>query len=84
MRADTSVYVVVDDPSFRTSVRRLLRAYGYDTALFESAGVVLQHRDFERALCMDPDVDLAASPESISVVSLWPWACDAHHRRHRQ
>jgi FixJ family two-component response regulator len=51
--------VVDDDPSFRTSVRRLLRAYGYNSTLFESAGAVLQHGNFERALCMVLDIDLA-------------------------
>ncbi|WP_440641391.1 response regulator transcription factor [Bradyrhizobium sp. PUT101] len=59
LRADRSVYVVDDDPSFRRSMRRLLREYGYDATLFESAGALLEHGKFDRALCIVLDIDLA-------------------------
>ena len=59
LRADGSVYVVDDDPSFRTSTRRLLREHGYDATLFESARALLQHGKFDQALCIVLDIDLA-------------------------
>ncbi|WP_306556719.1 MULTISPECIES: response regulator transcription factor [Bradyrhizobium] len=51
--------MVDDDPSFRRSMKRLLREHGYDTALFDSARAVLQHENFDQALCMILDIDLA-------------------------
>lgn len=51
--------MVDDDPSFRRSVRRLLREYGYNATLFESAEALLQHGRFDRALCIVLDIDLA-------------------------
>jgi FixJ family two-component response regulator len=57
--ADRSIYVVDDDPSFRRSMKRLLREHGYGTTLFDSARALLQHQNFDQALCIVLDVDLA-------------------------
>ncbi len=40
-------------------MKRLLREHGYDTTLFDSARAVLQHENFDRALCIILDIDLA-------------------------
>ncbi|MGY3037737.1 FixJ family two-component response regulator [Bradyrhizobium sp. USDA 4354] len=40
-------------------MNRLLREYGYDATLFDSAGALLQHRNFDQALCIVLDIDLA-------------------------
>lgn len=61
MPKDKSVYVVDDDPSMRRSMKRLLREHGYETMLFDSAGALLRHGAFERALCIVLDVDLDGS-----------------------
>ena len=57
--AGRSIYVVDDDPSFRRSMKRLLREHGYDTTLFDSAGALLQHQTYDQALCIVLDIDLA-------------------------
>ncbi|WP_333909145.1 MULTISPECIES: response regulator transcription factor [Bradyrhizobium] len=53
-----SVFVVDDDPSMRASLNRLLRGHGFDAALFESAGALLQHDKFHTAICIVLDIDL--------------------------
>jgi FixJ family two-component response regulator len=52
------VFVVDDDPGMRRGVKRLLRAYGYDSVLFASAEAFQNHRDFEKALCVIFDIHL--------------------------
>lgn len=42
----------------RTGVKRLLRAHGFETALFESAGALLGHGNFESACCVILDINL--------------------------
>src|ERR1044071_1073849 len=53
-----SVFVVDDDPYMRTSIKRLLRAYGFDATLFESANALLGHGDFTGAICIVLDINL--------------------------
>ncbi|PDT91071.1 response regulator [Bradyrhizobium sp. Y36] len=53
-----SVFVVDDDPSMRTSMNRLLRGYGFNATLFDSAGALLQHGKFDTAICIVLDIDL--------------------------
>ena len=40
--AATVIHVVDDDESFRTAIARLLRAAGYDVAVYESAQLLLE------------------------------------------
>ncbi len=40
-------------------MRRLLREHGYDTMLFDSAGALLQHQNYDQVLCIVLDIDLA-------------------------
>ncbi|MET4762169.1 FixJ family two-component response regulator [Bradyrhizobium ottawaense] len=42
----------------RASLNRLLRGHGFDAALFESAGALLQHDKFHTAICIVLDIDL--------------------------
>jgi FixJ family two-component response regulator len=53
-----SVFVVDDDPSMRTSLKRLLREHGLYATVFESANALLNHGDFSRALCIVLDINL--------------------------
>ena len=53
-----SVFVVDDDPSMRTGIKRLLRVYGFHSTLFESASALLCHEDFGEALCFILDINL--------------------------
>ncbi|WP_298241828.1 response regulator [uncultured Bradyrhizobium sp.] len=53
-----SVFVVDDDLSMRTSMNRLLRGYGFDVTLFESAGALLRYGKFDTAICIVLDIDL--------------------------
>ncbi|MET3968333.1 FixJ family two-component response regulator [Bradyrhizobium sp. LA6.10] len=53
-----SVFVVDDDPSIRTSVNRLLREHGFAATLFDSAGALLHHGSFDKAICIVLDIDL--------------------------
>jgi FixJ family two-component response regulator len=53
-----TVFVVDDDPGMLRGVRRLLRAHGYDSVLFDSADAFQKHRDFERAICVILDINL--------------------------
>jgi len=41
------VHVIDDDPSWRTSVQRLLSALGYSVALYEAAEQFLEASEFE-------------------------------------
>ncbi|WP_228748189.1 response regulator [Bradyrhizobium sp. BR 10289] len=40
-------------------MKRLLREHGYDATLFDSAGTLLQHQNYDQALCIVLDIDLA-------------------------
>jgi FixJ family two-component response regulator len=53
-----TVFVVDDDPGMLRGVKRLLRAHGYDSVLFESADAFQKHGDFERAICVILDINL--------------------------
>lgn len=52
------VFVVDDDPSLLRGLRRLLREYGYDSVLFQSAKEFEEHDDFGKAICVILDIDL--------------------------
>jgi len=52
------VLVVDDDPGILKSVARLLRLFGYDSALFSSAAAFIKHGDFDKAVCVVLDIDL--------------------------
>jgi FixJ family two-component response regulator len=56
--ARRSVFVVDDDPSMRSSLKRLLRQHGFDATVFESANALLDHGDFSRAACIVLDINL--------------------------
>ena len=58
MSTDKSVYIVEDDPSVRTSMKRLLREHGFSAKLFESAGALLDHGDLSDASCLVLDINL--------------------------
>jgi len=49
---------VDDDPSIRTGIKRLLRVHGFHSTLFESAGALLAHGDFDTAFCFIMDINL--------------------------
>jgi FixJ family two-component response regulator len=53
------VLVVDDDPGTLRGVKRLLREYGYDSVLFPSAEAFQDHDDFEAAICIILDINLA-------------------------
>jgi CheY-like chemotaxis protein len=53
------VFVVDDDPGMLMSVKRLLRANGYDSLLFSSAKAFNEQVDFEDACCVVLDINLA-------------------------
>ena len=53
-----SVFVVDDDPSMLTGIKRLLRFHGFHSLLFESSNAMLTHDNFENALCFIFDIDL--------------------------
>jgi FixJ family two-component response regulator len=57
-RSGTLVAVVEDDASCRTALGRLLRAEGFDTALFESAEAYIDHPPTPEPLCVIVDVQL--------------------------
>lgn len=61
-RSESVVYVVEDDPSFRKSLERLLRASGFEAVTFESATAFLAQPCDRRPACllldvMLPDID---------------------------
>lgn len=53
-----SVFVVDDDPSMLTGIKRLLTFHGFHSTLFESASAVLTHDGLGNALCFILDIDL--------------------------
>jgi FixJ family two-component response regulator len=53
-----SIFVVDDDPSMRTSLRRLLREHGFDATVFGSANALLDHGDFSGTVCIVLDINL--------------------------
>jgi FixJ family two-component response regulator len=52
------VFVVDDDPGILTSVKRLLRAHGYESLLFSSAKAFEDHDHFDDACCVLLDINL--------------------------
>jgi len=55
----TVIHVVDDDPSFRTAISRLLRAAGYEVAVYESALQMLERMpDETRSGCILLDVKI--------------------------
>ena len=58
----TTVHVINDDPEFRTAIARLLKAAGYEVALYGSAAQLLDHLpsgDEPRCILLDvemPDI----------------------------
>jgi FixJ family two-component response regulator len=52
------VLVVDDDPSLLRGLKRLLREFGYDSILFQSAKEFEEHDDFGKAICVILDIDL--------------------------
>jgi len=52
------VFVVDDDPGVLRGLKRLLREYGYDSLLFQSANAFQAHNDFGRAICVVLDIQL--------------------------
>ena len=58
MPSRRSVFVVDDDPSMRTGIRRLLRVHGFHSTLFESANALLACGDFNNAFCLILDINL--------------------------
>jgi len=54
----SSIFVVDDDSSMRTSIERLLNARGVDAILFDSTEALFDHGDLKSALCIIIDVDL--------------------------
>ena len=53
-----SVFVVDDDPSIRTCIKRLLGVHGFHSVLFESANALLTYGDFDKAVCFILDINL--------------------------
>jgi FixJ family two-component response regulator len=54
----SAVFVVDDDPGILISLRRLLRANGYESLLFSSAKEFEEHDHFEDACCVLLDINL--------------------------
>ena len=52
------VFMVDDDPGILRGLKRLLREYGYDSLLFQSAKAFQAHDDFDRAICVVLDIQL--------------------------
>jgi FixJ family two-component response regulator len=52
------VLVVDDDPGILMSVKRLLRANGYESLLFSTAKAFMEQVDFENACCILLDINL--------------------------
>jgi FixJ family two-component response regulator len=52
------VLVVDDDPGMLRGVGRLLRQFGYESLLFQSALAIEQHADLDKAICIILDIDL--------------------------
>ena len=54
-----AVFVVDDDPSTLRGVKRLLREYGFQAVLFDSAQALQNHGDFDDACCIILDINLS-------------------------
>lgn len=52
------VFVVDDDPSMLTGMKRLLREHGFDARPFASGEALLSHGDLRRAFCVIVDINL--------------------------
>jgi len=52
------IYIVEDDPSFRKSMERLIRASGFTVVAFDSANSFLTQRRIRRPACLLLDVQL--------------------------
>jgi FixJ family two-component response regulator len=52
------VFVVDDDPGILRGLKRLLREYGYESLLFQSAKAFQDHDDFGEAICIVLDIQL--------------------------
>jgi FixJ family two-component response regulator len=52
------VFVVDDDPGILRGIKRLLREYGYDSLLFQSAKAFQAQDDFAQAICVVLDIQL--------------------------
>jgi FixJ family two-component response regulator len=57
--AAPTIHIVDDDASFRTSMSRLLRAHGYQTALYESGNAFLEKLPVGEAGCILLDLQMA-------------------------
>jgi FixJ family two-component response regulator len=53
------VIVVDDDPGILRGLRRLLRQYGYESALFSSADALQKDGNFDQAVCVVLDINLS-------------------------
>jgi FixJ family two-component response regulator len=53
------IHIVDDDTSFRTSMSRLLRASGYQTALYESGSIFLERLPIHEIGCILLDLQMA-------------------------
>ncbi|OPH81852.1 response regulator transcription factor [Nitrobacter vulgaris] len=53
------IHIVDDDLSFRTSMSRLLRASGYQTALYESGNAFLKQPPADETGCILLDLQMA-------------------------
>jgi FixJ family two-component response regulator len=53
-----AVFVVDDDPGMLRGLRRLLREYGFDAALFNSAEAFQSQANLDDAFCIVLDVNL--------------------------
>lgn len=58
MQQPRSIFVVDDDMSVRTSLKRLLREYGFPVRLFGSLGEIGDISDVGEAICVILDIDL--------------------------
>jgi DNA-binding response OmpR family regulator len=61
-----TVYVVDDDPSMLRSVRRLLRAHGFQSVPFDTAEALQNNGKFDRAFCIILDINLRTDRASQS------------------
>jgi FixJ family two-component response regulator len=59
MTAAPTIHIVDDDASFRTSMSRLLRASGYETALYESGDAFLKQPPDDNAGCILLDLQMS-------------------------
>jgi FixJ family two-component response regulator len=53
-----TIFVVDDDPGMLRSIKRLLREYGFDAVLFDSAEAFQSRANLEDAFCIVLDVNL--------------------------